>query len=77
MLAGVMDRFKYLKPGLAFVLLFVGTKMLIIDFYKVPVLASLGIVFGILAVAVIASLIATRARPESGGAPPRPLTPEV
>lgn len=70
MLAGVMDRFKYLKPGLAFVLLFVGTKMLIIDFYKIPVLASLGVIFGILTVAIVASLIATRARPESA-----PVTP--
>jgi tellurite resistance protein TerC len=77
MLAGVMDRFKYLKPGLAFVLLFVGTKMLIIDFYKIPVLASLGVIFGILTVAIVASLIATRARPESGSPPARPVTPEV
>jgi tellurite resistance protein TerC len=73
MLAGVMDRFKYLKPGLAFVLLFVGTKMLIIDFYKIPVLASLAAVFGILAVAIVASLVATRVRPEA--VPPVPPVP--
>jgi tellurite resistance protein TerC len=73
LLAGVMDRFVYLKTGLAFILLFVGGKMLVMDWYKVPVLASLGIVFGILAVAVVASLVATRVRPEA--VPPVPPVP--
>jgi hypothetical protein len=36
MLAGVVDRFRYLKAGLALVLVFVGIKMLIMDVYKVP-----------------------------------------
>ena len=38
------DRFHLLKYGLAFVLMFVGTKMLIVEFFKIPVLVSLGTV---------------------------------
>jgi len=67
LLADVMDRFVYLKPGLAAVLMFVGTKMLIADVYKIPVAVSLGVVAGILALAVVTSLIATR-RPEATAA---------
>jgi tellurite resistance protein TerC len=75
LLAGVMDRFVYLKTGLAFVLLFVGGKMLVMDWYKVPVLASLGIVFGILAVAVVASLLVTRRKPDENTPTAPPTTP--
>ncbi len=60
MLAGMADRFHLLKYGLAIVLLFVGTKMLIADFYKIPVGLSLGIVGLIIAGFVFASLWATR-----------------
>ena len=59
MLAGVMDRFRYLKPGLAAVLVFVGAKMMLTDIYKIPIGVSLGVVAGILAVAVVASLVVT------------------
>jgi tellurite resistance protein TerC len=44
LLAGVMDRFVHLKTGLALVLAFVGTKMLITDLVKIPITASLGVV---------------------------------
>lgn len=60
LLAGVMDRFVYLKIGLAAVLLFVGTKMVIMDWYKVPVGLSLGIVGLILTTSIVASLFKTR-----------------
>lgn len=56
------DRFHLLKYGLAMVLVFVGTKMLIVDFYKVHIGMALGIVVLILASSVIASLWATRNR---------------
>ncbi|ODU39098.1 MAG: hypothetical protein ABS92_13565 [Thiobacillus sp. SCN 63-374] len=62
MLAGMAERFHLLKYGLAIVLLFVGTKMLIVDFYKIPVGLSLGIVGLIIAGFVFASLWATRKR---------------
>ena len=60
LLADLMDRFVYLKLGLAFVLVWVGVKMLLLEVVKVPTLLSLGVVITILAVAVIASLRATR-----------------
>jgi tellurite resistance protein TerC len=60
LLAGVMDRFVYLKIGLAMVLLFVGTKMVIMEWYKIPVALSLGIVGLILTTSIVASLFKTR-----------------
>ena len=60
MLAGMAERFHLLKYGLAMVLVFVGTKMLIVDFYKIPVGLSLGIVGLIIATFMFASLWVTR-----------------
>lgn len=60
LLANVIDRFQYLKLGLAFVLTFVGTKMVLVDIYKIPVGVSLGVVASILTVSIIASLWKTR-----------------
>ncbi len=57
LLAGIMDMFRYLKVGLSFVLCFVGAKMMIVDFYKIPIGLSLGVVAGILGVAIVASLL--------------------
>ena len=59
LLAGVMDRFIYLRAGLALVLVYVGIKMLISEFYKIPTLASLAAITVILTVAIVASLRAT------------------
>ena len=61
-LAGYLAGLAYLKPALAAILIFVGTKMLILDFYKVPALASLGVIATILAVAIAASLLVARRR---------------
>ena len=60
LLADVADRFHLLKYGLAMVLAFIGTKMLIMPWYHVPVAASLAIVAVLIGTSVIASLIATR-----------------
>lgn len=60
LLADMADRFHLLKYGLALVLVFVGTKMLIVDFYKVPIGIALGVVGIILLSSVLASLAATR-----------------
>ncbi|MCS6954086.1 MAG: TerC family protein [Bryobacterales bacterium] len=54
-LAGMMARFHYLRVGLAIVLGFVGVKMLISEFYKVPITLSLAVVAGVLSVSVVAS----------------------
>jgi tellurite resistance protein TerC len=57
LLAGVIDKFHYLKYGLAVVLLFVGTKMVIADWYHVPIAASLGIIAGVLTISIVASMM--------------------
>jgi tellurite resistance protein TerC len=57
LLAGALDKFHYLKPALAVILSFVGVKMLISSVFKIPVAASLGVIAGLLVVAVVASLI--------------------
>jgi tellurite resistance protein TerC len=63
-LAGYLAGLRYLKPGLAAVLVFVGTKMLLVDVYKVPALVSLGIIVTILTVAFVASSLARRGQDE-------------
>ena len=50
LLAAVANKFHLLNHGLAIILVFIGTKMCLIDIYKIPVGASLGVVVGILAV---------------------------
>lgn len=57
LLAGIIDKFIYLKVGLAAVLIFVGAKMLLEDVYKLPVVASLFIIAAILGISIVASLV--------------------
>ena len=57
LLAGVIDRFHYLKIGLALVLAFVGTKMLIVDVYKISVTASLAVVTALIGGSVAVSML--------------------
>lgn len=64
LLANVMDKFQYLKYGLAAVLTFVGIKMVIVDFYKIPVGISLLVVAGILTISILASLWKARNSPK-------------
>lgn len=63
-LAIVMEKFHYLKIALAFVLVFVGVKMLIADFYKVPIGASLSLILGLLVGSAVLSVL----RPPRPGA---------
>jgi tellurite resistance protein TerC len=60
-LAGMIDRFRYLNLGLAAVLVFVGLKMTLADVYEVPVYLSLAVIVVALALAVGASLLRPRA----------------
>ncbi|HBZ1180638.1 TerC family protein [Klebsiella pneumoniae] len=53
LLAEVAERFSMLKYGLSVILVFIGVKMLIVDFYHIPVAISLGVVGGILAVTLL------------------------
>lgn len=66
LLAGVADRFHLLPYGLAVILVYIGAKMLVADFIQIPVLASLGVVFAILAVTVWLSL-ARPPKPDAHG----------
>lgn len=59
-LAGLMEKFRYLKMSLVFVLAYVGVKMMLTHHYPIPNLVSLAIIGGILAVGVLASLFASR-----------------
>ena len=61
LLAGVMGSFRYLKTGLAFILGFVGVKMLIeIVHIEIPIAVSLGVIGITLVVSIVASIIAQR-----------------
>ena len=86
LLAGIIHRFVYLRYGLAFILTFVGVKMLLEYFHvQIPILLSLGIIISALAVSVVASLLSPRSKdpeeeakeievpevPESPGGPQR------
>ncbi len=66
LLAGVLNRFHYLKYGLGLVLAFVGLKMLLSDFYKIPIGFSLAAVALLIGGAAVASLL--RPAATSGGA---------
>lgn len=56
LLAAVAAKFHLLSYGLAVILVFIGTKMLLIDVYKIPVLVSLGVVVGVLAITMVWSV---------------------
>jgi tellurite resistance protein TerC len=55
--SGLMKVFRFLHHGLALVLILVGLKMITADYFPVPTLATLGVVAGVLAVSVIASVV--------------------
>lgn len=57
LLADLGSRFSLLKYGLAAILVFIGTKMLVVDWIKIPVWLSLSVVAVLLAVAIAASLM--------------------
>lgn len=60
LLADVADRFVFLKYGLAFVLSFIGVKMLIMYWVHIPIAVSLSVVFGALGASILTSILYTR-----------------
>lgn len=56
-LAGIIQLFQYLQYGLSVILVFVGLKMVISNFFKIPVGIALGVVAGILIMSVVASVL--------------------
>ncbi|MBC7781878.1 MAG: TerC family protein [Proteobacteria bacterium] len=68
LLAGMKDKFHLLNYGLAFILVFIGAKMLLLDVYKIPVYVSLAVVIIVLGASMVLSLrIPPRARPAEAG----------
>jgi predicted tellurium resistance membrane protein TerC len=63
MLAGMMERFYYLKPALVASLIFIGAKMLASDVYNIPIEVSLVVIFAILGIAL--GLSAVKAKTEN------------
>jgi TerC family integral membrane protein len=57
LLAGAMTQIQYLKIGLGAVLSFVGIKMLISEYYPIPIMLSLGVIAGLLGASVLASFL--------------------
>jgi tellurite resistance protein TerC len=62
LLADMADRFHLLKYGLAVVLMFVGTKMLIVEWFKVPVTISLAVIIAVLGISILLSLKSSQAK---------------
>jgi tellurite resistance protein TerC len=58
LLADLVGRFVYLRPGISTVLVYVGVKMMVVHWVKVPPGVSLAVILGILGTAVVASLLA-------------------
>jgi len=65
-LAGMLDKFVYLKPGISFILIFVGLKMLLSGWFHFPILLSLGVIVTTLALAVVLSLRRSAREAEAG-----------
>jgi tellurite resistance protein TerC len=63
LLAAVANKFHLLNYGLAVILVFIGTKMCLIDVYKIPVAVSLGVVVGILILTMLLSMRSAPAQP--------------
>lgn len=61
-LAGVMNIFEFLHYGLSAILVFVGVKMVIANFYKIDIFVSLGVIFSILCISIAASVINDRSK---------------
>ncbi len=71
-LAGVVDYFTYLRQGIVAVLAFVGVKMIMSEFYKIPTPISLAVILGILLIAIAVSLLFRKPVEE-----PEAVTPET
>jgi len=63
-IAGFVTLFRYFKYGLSIVLVFIGVKMLISDFYKIPTVIALLIVFSIITISILASVLIPEPKPK-------------
>jgi tellurite resistance protein TerC len=63
-LSGIMQIFHHLHYGISAILVFVGVKMLISNFYKIPTPVALGVLGGIIFISIISSMIFSSDRTE-------------
>ena len=66
--AGVMGLFHYLKYGLSVILTFIGVKMFIQHWYKLPIEVALGVIVAVLAISILASVMFPQKATEGGDA---------
>ena len=76
LLAGFIERFTYLKPSLALVLVFVGAKMALVDVVEVHPAASLAVIVAILTTGAVASGLRNRRQERAPGGAPAQARPE-
>jgi len=69
-LSSIINYFRFLKYGLSAILVFVGVKMCISGFYKMPIGISLGVLVGILVLSVVLSVVVPLKNPEEEGRSP-------
>ncbi len=62
LVANLIDRFIYLKTGIAVILAFVGLKMIVADYFSLPTWLSLVVILLVLGVTIGVSMVATRRR---------------
>jgi tellurite resistance protein TerC len=77
MLACVMEMLVYLKIFLSVVLCFVGTKMMLVDIYKIPIGTSLAVIAGVLLLSIIASWLFQPKKHRDHGAAEKLRTREI
>lgn len=65
LLAGVVQRFRYLRVGLSVVLVFVGVKMVVSDLYEIPISVALGFVASVVFISIAASLLIRQEPPQA------------
>ncbi len=65
LLAGVVQRFRYLRVGLSVVLIFVGLKMVVSDLYRIPIGVALGFVAAVVFISIAASLLIRQEPPQA------------
>ncbi|MBK7092825.1 MAG: TerC family protein [bacterium] len=74
-LAGMFYKFRFLKVGLSIVLAYVGVKMLIADFFKIPTFVSLGVIVVTIGTSILVSFLIP-AKTEEVGTPVDPKSPD-
>ena len=65
LMAGAMEKFRYLKTSLAFVIAFVGVKMLISHHHPIPIALSLSVILGLLGLGIVVSLFTSHREAQS------------